>query len=198
MPPPLRAVLTAGEIAVDGFLYPGHVSAVIGAGPYEFVAREYGIPGAIAGFEPGDILLGVRSVLEQIGRRPAPASRSSTRGPSGRDGNPVARALMEEVFEPYDAVWRGLGRIPASGLRFRKAFAALDAGTRFGPGPADEGRDLPGCRCGDVLRGVLRPEGCRLFGTKCRPTSPLGPCMVSYRRRLPHPPQVRTAREARV
>jgi hydrogenase expression/formation protein HypD len=179
VPPALRAVLAAGEAAVDGFIYPGHVSAVIGAAPYEFVAREHGLPGAIAGFEPGDILLAVRSVLEQaVEGRPRVALEYARA--IGRDGNPVARALMDEVFEPFDAVWRGLGRIPASGLRFRPAYAALDAGPRFGIARADEGRDLPGCRCGDVLRGVIRPEGCRLFGKTCRPDSPLGPCMVSY------------------
>jgi len=179
VPPALRAVLDAGEAAVDGFIYPGHVSAVIGAAPYEFVARDHGIPGAIAGFEPGDILLAVRSVLEQaVEGKPRVANEYSRA--IAPDGNPVARALMDEVFEPFDAVWRGLGKIPASGLRFRKAYAPLDAGARLGLGTADPGRDLPGCRCGEVLRGVVRPEGCRLFGKKCRPDSPLGPCMVSF------------------
>jgi hydrogenase expression/formation protein HypD len=164
---------------VDGFIYPGHVSAVIGAGPYEFVARDFGIPGAIAGFEPGDILLAIRSVLEQaVDRSPRVALEYSRA--IGRDGNPVARALMEEIFEPYDACWRGLGTIPGSGLRFNKAFAGFDAAPRFGLSLETTERDLAGCRCGDVLRGVIRPEGCRQFGKKCRPDSPLGPCMVSY------------------
>jgi hydrogenase expression/formation protein HypD len=179
VPPALRAILDAGEAAVDGFIYPGHVSAVIGAEPYEFVAREYGRPGAIAGFEPGDILLAVRSILEQaVEGKPRVALEYSRA--IGREGNPVARALMEEVFEPFDAVWRGLGTIPASGLRFREEFAGLDAATKFGLATGEADRDLPGCRCGDVLRGVVRPEGCKLFGTRCRPESPLGPCMVSY------------------
>jgi len=179
VPPALRAVLEAGEAAVDGFIYPGHVSAVIGVAPYEFVARDHGLPGAIAGFEPGDILLAVRSVLEQaVEGKPRVANEYSRAIAYG--GNPVARALMDEVFEPFDAVWRGLGKIPESGLRFRKAYAAFDAGARLGLGTADPGRDLPGCRCGEVLRGVVRPEGCRLFGKKCRPDSPLGPCMVSF------------------
>ncbi|MEN6560182.1 MAG: hydrogenase formation protein HypD [Acidobacteriota bacterium] len=181
VPPALRAILEAGDAAVDGFIYPGHVSAVIGAGPYEFVAREFGIPGAIAGFEPGDILLAIRSVLEQaLEGRPRVALEYSRA--IGREGNPVARALMAEVFEPYDACWRGLGLIPSSGLRFRPEFAGFDAGRRFGlrTEAPDGGLDLAGCRCGDVLRGVIRPEGCGLFGKKCRPDSPLGPCMVSY------------------
>lgn len=179
VPPALKAVLDAGEIAVDGFIYPGHVSAVIGAAPYEFVARDYGIPGAIAGFEPGDILLAVRSVLDQAAAGRPEVALEYTRAIS-RDGNAVARKLMDEVLEPFDAVWRGLGKIPKSGLRFRPEYAALDAGRRFGA-PGDEaGLDLAGCRCGDVLRGVIRPEGCKLFGKACLPDSPLGPCMVSY------------------
>jgi len=179
IPPALRAILTAGEVAVDGFIYPGHVSAVIGLEPYEFVAREFGVPGAVAGFEPGDILLAIRSVLEQIAAGKPRVALEYSRA-IGREGNPVARALMGEIFEPYDACWRGLGRIGASGLRFRKEFAGFDAASRFGLETEGSERDLAGCRCGEVLRGVIRPQGCRLFGTKCRPDSPLGPCMVSY------------------
>jgi len=179
VPPALKAVLDAGEIAVDGFIYPGHVSAIIGAAPYEFVARDYGIPGAIAGFEPGDILLAVRSVLDQAAEGRPEVALEYARAIS-REGNAVARKLMEDVLEPFDAVWRGLGKIPKSGLRFRPEYAGLDAGRRFGA-PGDEaGLDLAGCRCGDVLRGVIRPEGCKLFGKACLPDSPLGPCMVSY------------------
>jgi hydrogenase expression/formation protein HypD len=179
VPPALKAILEAKEVAVDGFIYPGHVSAVIGAGPYEFVARDHGIPGAIAGFEPGDILLGIRSVLEQaLEGKPRVALEYSRA--IGREGNPVARALMEEIFEPFDAVWRGLGMIPQSGLRLRKGYAGFDAAPKYGSGIVGGEEDLAGCRCGDVLRGVIRPEGCRLFGKKCLPDAPLGPCMVSY------------------
>jgi hydrogenase expression/formation protein HypD len=179
VPPALKAVLDAREIAVDGFIYPGHVSAIIGAAPYEFVAREYGVPGAIAGFEPGDILLAVRSVLEQMAAGKPEVALEYGRAIT-RAGNAVARALMDEVFEPFDAVWRGLGRIPRSGLRFRPEYAGLDAGKRYAGAGGDEAADMRGCRCGDVLRGVIRPEGCRLFGKTCRPDAPLGPCMVSY------------------
>jgi hydrogenase expression/formation protein HypD len=179
IPPALAAILDAGEVAVDGFIYPGHVSAVIGAAPYEFVAREYGVPGAIAGFEPGDILLAVRAVLEQMAAGKPEVALEYGRAIT-REGNAVARALMDEVLEPFDAVWRGLGKIPRSGLRFRPEYAGLDAGGRYAPAGLDEAADMGGCRCGDVLRGVIRPEGCRLFGKKCRPDAPLGPCMVSY------------------
>ncbi len=179
IPPALKAILEAGEIAITGFVYPGHVSAIIGAQPYEFVARDYGLPGAIAGFEPGDILLAVRSVLNQAAAGKPGVANEYARA-LRREGNPAARALMEEVFEPFDAAWRGLGTIPASGLRFRKKFSALDAASEYALEIGGIGRDLPGCRCGDVLRGVIRPEACRLFGKKCAPDSPLGPCMVSY------------------
>jgi len=179
VPPALRAILEAGEIAVSGFIYPGHVSAIIGAGPYGFVARDHGIPGAIAGFEPGDILLAVRSILEQAAAGTPRVALEYARAMRA-EGNPVARALMDEIFEPFDAAWRGLGTIPQSGLRFREEYAGFDAPAKHGLTVADAGRDLPGCRCGDVLRGVIRPEGCRLYGTKCVPDSPLGPCMVSY------------------
>ncbi len=179
VPPALRAVLEAKEVGVDGFIYPGHVSAVIGAEPYEFVAREFGVPGAIAGFEPGDILLAVRSVLDQaLEGRPRVALEYARA--IGRDGNPVARALMAEVCEPADACWRGLGTIPRSGLKLKDGFAAFDAAPRFGLKIEAAGEDLAGCRCGDVLRGVIRPKGCPRFGKTCRPESPLGPCMVSY------------------
>jgi hydrogenase expression/formation protein HypD len=179
VPPALKAVLEAGEIAISGFIYPGHVSAIIGAGPYEFIARDYGLPGAIAGFEPGDILLAVRSVLDQaVEGKPVVANEYSRA--IRREGNPAARAVMEGVFEPFDAAWRGLGTIPASGLRFREAYADLDALRRYALDAAGTGRDLPGCRCGDVLRGLIPPEECRLFGKRCVPESPFGPCMVSY------------------
>jgi hydrogenase expression/formation protein HypD len=179
IPPALRAILEGGEVAVDGFLYPGHVSAIIGSGPYEFVAREFGVAGAVAGFEPGDILLAIRSVLEQAIEGEPRVDLEYSRA-IGRNGNATALALMDEVFEPFDAYWRGLGKIPASGLRFRAEFAGFDAATRFGAAVESPDREIAGCRCGEVLRGVVRPEDCRLFGKACRPDSPLGPCMVSY------------------
>jgi hydrogenase expression/formation protein HypD len=179
IPPALRAILEAGDVAVTGFIYPGHVSAIIGLHPYDFVAETFGIPGAVAGFEPGDILLAVRSVLEQVieGKPRVALEYSRAVRP---DGNPAARAVMDEVLEPYDAVWRGLGKIPGSGLRFREKFAPFDAEKKYGLRASESLRGLPGCRCGEVLRAVVRPDGCPLFGTKCTPESPLGPCMVSY------------------
>lgn len=179
IPPALRALLHSGNIQITGFIYPGHVTAIIGLRPYAFVAEEYGLPGAVAGFEPGDILLAVRSVLVQAAEGKPRVALEYSRAVRP-DGNPVARELVDLVFEPYDATWRGLGTIPGSGLKFREKYTAFDAGRKFGLRITESGGDLPGCRCGEVLRAAIRPDGCRLFGTKCTPESPLGPCMVSY------------------
>jgi hydrogenase expression/formation protein HypD len=179
IPPALRALLEAGRLGVTGFLYPGHVSAIIGLAPYAFVPDEFGVPGAVAGFEPGDILLAVRSVLGQAAEQKPRVALEYARAVRPA-GNPVARKVMDEVFEPCDATWRGLGTILASGLRFRAAYAGFDAAAKFGLRLSAAGRDLPGCRCGDVLRAAIRPDACRLFGLRCTPESPLGPCMVSY------------------
>lgn len=179
IPPPLRAILSSGDIRVSGFLYPGHVSAIIGSQPYEFVAREFGLAGAITGFEPGDILLGVRAVLEQI-RDGHPRVENAYPRVVRADGNPAAREVMNKCLEPFDAVWRGLGRIPKSGLRFKPAFSGADASVKFGLSPVEDESDAPGCRCGEVLRGVLAPPQCGLFGRSCAPEAPRGPCMVSF------------------
>jgi hydrogenase expression/formation protein HypD len=179
LPPALRALLEAGELRLTGFVYPGHVSAIIGLEPYAFVAEEFGLPGAVAGFEPGDVLLAVRSVLAQAAAGKPAVALEYARAVRP-EGNPVARAVTAEVFEPYDATWRGLGAIPGSGLRFREAYAAFDAQARYGLRTAGGRAELPGCRCGEVLRAVIRPDDCRLFGRKCTPESPVGPCMVSH------------------
>jgi hydrogenase expression/formation protein HypD len=179
IPPALRAVLSSGETSIAGFLYPGHVSVIIGTAPYEFVATEFGLPGAVAGFEPGDILLALKSTLDQIVEgRPRAANEYSR--VVRKEGNPLAREAMDRILEPADAVWRGLGPIPRSGLKLREKFRRHDAETKYGFEISPEDRHLPHCRCGDVLRGTAAPEDCRLFGTKCSPESPIGPCMVSY------------------
>lgn len=178
IPPAIRAILEAGEIALSGFLYPGHVSAIIGLDPYRFVPAEYGLPGAVAGFEPADILLGIRSVLEQLAGGTPGVSLEYSRAVAS-EGNAAARNLMREILEPKDAVWRGLGLIRGSALQIKKKYAAFDAETKHGLKIRGKDADVPGCRCGEVLRGLITPEDCRLFGRKCRPESPIGPCMVS-------------------
>jgi len=177
IPPALRALVLDPGLAVDGFLCPGHVSVIIGREPYRFVAEEYGRPCAIAGFEPVDILRSVLMLLEQIrdGRSEVEIEYSRCVLPQG---NPAALQQVAAVFEECDTEWRGLGRLPASGLRLRHAFRPFDARSEFGidikhvPEPK-------GCLCADVLRGVRVPTECALFGKACTPTTPVGPCMVS-------------------
>ena len=151
IPPPLRAIVQAEDVAIQGFLYPGHVSAIIGLEPYRFLAEEFGIAGTVAGFEPADILLSVSSILDQITEgRPAVGN---TYGRVVRpEGNPRARSLMEEILEPMDAYWRGLGIIPASGLKFRKRYQSSDAEIKYGLHIEPSESELSGCRCGEVLR----------------------------------------------
>jgi hydrogenase expression/formation protein HypD len=179
IPPPLRAIIESGEVRLSGFLYPGHVSVIIGEEPYRFIARDFGFPGAIAGFEPVDILLAVRSILRQIDAG-APAVANEYARVVRPEGNLVARRIMAEFLEPMDACWRGLGTIPGSGLRFKEACARYDAEKKFGLRIDLRESDLPGCRCGEVLRGILPPSKCPLFGKACSPDAPQGPCMVSY------------------
>jgi len=179
IPAPLKSIVEAGEIKISGFLYPGHVSSIIGQKPYQFIAEEYGIPGAIAGFEPADILLGISSILDQI-KEEKPRVHIEYRRAVRPSGNPIAVAQMDEVLERKDACWRGLGRIPKSGLKLRKKFSAFDAETKYQLKIEEGSGDLPGCRCGQVLRGLVSPPQCPLFSRKCNPDSPYGPCMVSF------------------
>lgn len=174
MPPPLRALLDLGETPITGFILPGHVSVVTGLGCYEFLASEYGVSGVIAGFEPDDVLL----ALLMLVRQKEPAIEIEYKRAVRPEGNVVAQRLLDRVFEPCDADWRGLGVIPGSGLAIRGEYAALDAGRRFevDPGPSLEPR---GCLCGQVLRGVTDPADCPLFGRRCTPQDPVGACMVS-------------------
>jgi hydrogenase expression/formation protein HypD len=179
IPPALRAILESRETAISGFLYPGHVSAIIGLKPYQFVAAEYGVPGAVAGFEPNDILLAISAILDQVrGGRPTVYLEYSRAVNSS--GNPLAQAVMKEMLEPKDAFWRGLGRIPGSGLKFKKAYAAYDARFKHKLRIKEGSGDLPGCRCGEILRGLIAPPQCPLYLKKCSPDSPFGPCMVSF------------------
>jgi len=179
IPPPLRAILDSPEVGIQGFLYPGHVSAIIGLRPYRFVAEEYGIPGSVAGFEPGDMLLGVSAVLDQI-RNERPSVSNEYARVVRPDGNPQARDIMEEMLEPKDAVWRGLGLIPKSGLKIKAKYRSIDAEHKHKLSLIHKDSDTEGCRCGEVLRGKIAPPECGLFARRCKPDSPYGPCMVSF------------------
>jgi hydrogenase expression/formation protein HypD len=175
--PALNALCSSEEIRVHGFLCPGHVSVIIGSDAYIPVAELYHVPCVVAGFEPVDILFAVHRILLQVAKGKAGVENAYTRVVS-REGNGRAMRVVEEVFEPVDAEWRGIGTIPLSGLGLRDEFRRFDALRRF----EVELVSIPdprGCRCGDVLKGLLIPPECPLFGRQCTPESPVGPCMVS-------------------
>lgn len=177
MPPPMRALVESGEVNIDGFLCPGHVSTIIGSEPYQFLARDHGIPCVIAGFEPLDVLQAVDMLMamREEGRAEVAIQYRRVVRP---EGNPVALEQLYRVFEPADAEWRGMGVIPGSGLAIREEYATFDAARalQVDPGPL---REHAGCRCGEVLRGVIQPPQCKLYGRVCTPENPVGPCMVS-------------------
>lgn len=176
-PPAIRALLDAGETAIDGIIAPGHVSTITGSRAWDFVARDDGIPCVVTGFEPLDVLQAIDRLVAMVEAGEARVEIAYRRAVQP-EGNPVALRMMDEVFEPAPAAWRGMGMIPGSGLRLREAFGEFDARTRFpvDPGPTVEPE---GCLCGDVLRAVKTPHDCPLFATACTPETPVGPCMVS-------------------
>lgn len=175
--PALRALIGREDFQVGGFLCPGHVATVLGADAFRFLPEEYGLPAVVSGFETGDVLAAVYRLLCQI-RDGKPRLENEYIRAVSSEGNTAAQRLMAEVLEPAADVWRGLGNIPESGLRLRGAFRDFDAAERFGFCPKDR-ENTNGCRCGSVICGQLRPEDCPLFGKRCQPEHPVGPCMVS-------------------
>jgi len=180
VPPALDALLGSGEVKIDGFIMPGHVSTIIGTGPYEFIAEKYRKPSVITGFEAGDILQGINMLLEQIA-----SNRSEVeiqyKKVVRKEGNPKAVALINEYFEPCDAYWRGIGTIPLSGLKLREKYKHRDINsvikieTSFISGL----QEPKGCSCGEILKGIKTPDECPLFAGVCTPENPVGACMVS-------------------
>jgi hydrogenase expression/formation protein HypD len=176
-PPVMKSLLDLGEIRLDGIVCPGHVSVIIGSHPYEFIPRDYGVACVVSGFEPLDILLSVAMLVEQIESGKPRVEIAYRRGVKP-EGNRRALEIMSEVFEVGGADWRGLGAVPASGLRLRKEYQRFDAERAF-PITLEPVREAKGCICGDILRGVKIPTDCKLFGKACVPEYPVGPCMVS-------------------
>jgi len=177
-PPVMKALLDADGLRLDGIVCPGHVSVIIGSRPYEFIARDYRVACVISGFEPLDILLSIDKLVEQIEHDRPAVEIAYARGVKPA-GNEKAREIMENVFEVADARWRGIGTIPASGLKIRTEYERFDADKAFPVGPEQPLREPEGCRCGDVIRGSAKPVECNLFGKACTPETPVGPCMVS-------------------
>ena len=176
-PPIMKALLDLGEINLDGIVCPGHVSAIIGSRPYEFIPRDYGVACVISGFEPLDILLSVAMLVEQVESGKPKVEIAYRRGVRV-EGNREALGLMEKVFEVSSADWRGIGIVPASGLKLRKEYERFDADAAF-PIELEPVREAKGCICGDILRGVKTPVDCKLFRRVCFPENAVGPCMVS-------------------
>ena len=175
--PALRALLAMEDFAIDGFLCPGHVATVTGEKGFRFLAEEYGLPGVIGGFEPEEVLLAVYLLLKQISSGKAEIQNAYPRAVKP-DGNPLAQQMLYSAFELSAARWRGLGEIPESGFVLKPDLLDFDAAKRFAVCPKAAALQN-GCRCGDVITGLLRPQGCPLFGKACTPEDPVGPCMVS-------------------
>jgi len=175
--PALGVIAGSRTVQVDGFICPGHVSVITGSRPYERIAKKFGKPCVIMGFEDMDIIKGIDRLVRQIKNSESKVEIEYKRAVT-EEGNTAAQKVIEKVFEPAPAAWRGIGVIPESGLKFRKEYTSFDAGKKFKvkvPKPAP----IKGCICGEVLQGIKKPEECKLFGKRCTPEDPVGPCMVS-------------------
>ncbi|MBN1163294.1 MAG: hydrogenase formation protein HypD [Candidatus Krumholzibacteriota bacterium] len=180
VPPALRLLLDSGDGTLDGFILPGHVSTVLGRTGYLFLETEYQVPGVIAGFEPLDLLRGILGLVSQIAQGPPFRVENLYKRAVSEEGNRKARELMARIFQTTDSNWRGIGRIPRSGLLLREEYSRLDAVSKFGLKYNQEAVDvLPGCICHLVIMGEAESEDCPLFGKQCTPRRPFGPCMVS-------------------
>ncbi len=176
MPPAMAALIEEG-IPIHGYLCPGHVSAITGTASYEPLVRQYGVSCVISGFEPVDMLQSlVMLVTQQVEHAPAVAIQYSRAVKP--EGNPKAQQMMEQVFQPRDDWWRGLGILPGSGLGIADAYRQHDAEAMI-PVDVEETREIPGCICGEILKGLKTPRDCQLFAHACTPMSPVGTCMVS-------------------
>lgn len=177
VPPALQALLADPHRYFDGFILPGHVSVIIGENAYRFLESDDAVPGVITGFEPIDMLLGIERLLALIESGKKRVENHYTRAVK-KDGNGKAQLLMETMLKPTDALWRGLGTIPGSGLELKSEYSNIDAGATFALPPLQP-FEPPGCRCADVILGKVIPPECGLFGRDCLPETPVGPCMVS-------------------
>lgn len=177
VPTALAALMDDSATRIDGFILPGHVSTVIGIEPYEYIATEYQRSAVVTGFEPVDILQSLVNMVQWRNKGEAHVCNNYKRVVSDQ-GNAKAREVLYDVFEPSDALWRGIGMIPGSGLAIREGWADMDAKREFDI-EITEVPPLPGCKCGEVLKGIISPDLCPLFKKACTPANPVGPCMVS-------------------
>lgn len=179
IPPAMECLTRDKRLSLSGFLCPGHVSTIIGTEPYEFIPKKYGIGCCIAGFEPLDILEGICLLIEQLLKKRPKVDNQYIRAVA-KQGNTKAQEIIKQVFKICDAAWRGLGRIPQSGLKIRDGFSQFDAERVFCiRRTTHDAQRTTRCKCGDVLKGLISPPQCPLFSKICSPDNPVGPCMVS-------------------
>ena len=177
VPPALRMLLSDSEVKVDGFILPGHVAVIFGSNAFKFLAADYNISGIVTGFEPLEILRSILRLLIMIDKGSAEVD-NEYKSVVSANGNIAALKVLNQVYESVDANWRGIGQIKASGLKMREEFAEFDI-EKVEPIQVESLSRKTACRCGEVLRGVINPTKCPLFGKACVPTHAIGPCMVS-------------------
>ena len=175
--PAMRALLSEKNHSIDAFLCPGHVSAIIGYGAFAGIVEDFDRPCVVAGFEPVQIIEGLCQICRQLSGGKAEL-RSVYSAVVTEKGNAAAQQTIDECFEPVDGYWRGLGKIEKSTLKLKDKYARFDTFERFGINE-EPGKEIKGCRCGEVLCGLIEPTECGLFGRSCTPQEPVGPCMVS-------------------
>ena len=177
VPPAMSTLLEQPDVVLDGFIAPGHVSAITGYGVYEPISDEHNVPIVVAGFEPGDVMLSILAILQQLAQSHSKTENIYSRVVK-REGNKTALAAMSEAYSIIDAKWRGIGVIPSSGFEISRDFSKFNIREREEL-PTSRGIDIPkGCRCAEVMLGKIYPENCSLFNKKCTPENPIGPCMV--------------------
>ncbi len=177
VPPAMKLLVGQPEIGVDGFIAPGHVSAITGFGIYEPLSHEHKIPIVVAGFEPADVMFGILEIMQQLIQNQPKTENLYTRVVT-REGNLKALEAIDNAYTTVDSQWRGIGMVENSGLELANQFSEYNIRVKEDI-PPSEGRDIPkGCRCADVILGKIYPRDCGLFNNKCTPENPVGPCMV--------------------
>lgn len=177
VPPAMSVLLDQPDVFLDGFIAPGHVSAITGSGIYEPISDQHNVPIVVAGFEPADVMLSILAILQQIVRSQSKTENLYSRVVT-REGNKTALAAMTAAYEVVDARWRGIGIIPSSGYEIGEKYTQFNIRMKEEI-PQSSGRDIPkGCRCAEIMLGKIYPENCSLFNSRCTPETPIGPCMV--------------------
>jgi hydrogenase expression/formation protein HypD len=177
VPPAMSILLEQPDISLDGFIAPGHVSAVTGSGIYEPISNQHNVPIVVAGFEPADVMLSILAILQQLVHSQSKTENLYSRVVT-RQGNKTALAAMTAAYDVIDARWRGIGIIPSSGYELAEKYSKFNIRMREEI-PVSRGRDTPkGCRCAEIMLGKIYPENCSLFNSRCTPENPIGPCMV--------------------